>query len=285
MARVMALGFFDGVHLGHGALLTRTRQVALERSAEPAVLSFDAPPVKAVSLILSPQDRADIIRRQYGIQEVLFLHFDEALRHMPWEEFAERLVTDFGAVHLVAGYDFRFGYQGAGTAALLREKCAALGIGCDIVGKVELDGAAVSSTRIRALLTAGDMAGATRLMGHPWFLTDTVHTGLRLGRTMGFPTVNMRLSPGVLVPRHGVYTGTATRLRDGSRWKCLTNIGQRPTVSAGDQVTVESYLQAFQGSLYGEPLRLELTTFLRPERKFGSLEELQAQIALDCAAL
>ena len=127
--RVIALGFFDGVHLGHGALLEETVKTARQIGAAPSVISFDAPPVKAVELINSPHDRADIIRRQYGIDDIIFLHFDDELRTMPWERFVEWLCEDFGAVHLIAGYDFRFGYMGAGNAEKLKEKCASLGIG------------------------------------------------------------------------------------------------------------------------------------------------------------
>lgn len=281
MKRIIALGFFDGVHLGHGALLRRTVELAAEYDAAPSVLSFDAPPVKSVELINSPHDRADIIKRQYGISDMIFLHFDEALRRMPWEEFTDRLVSDFGAVHLVAGYDFRFGYMGAGDAEKLRERCALLGVGCDIVGRVELEGGVVSSTRIRALLKNGEIEAANRLLGHPFFLTDTVHNGFRLGRTMGFPTVNMRFESGVMAPKYGVYAGKAYILTTGEVYGCVTNIGVRPTVGGTDAVSVESYLKGFSGNLYGERLRVELSSFIRPETKFASVDELREQIKRD----
>lgn len=282
--RVIALGFFDGAHIGHGALFTKTTELAAETGATASVMSFDAPPVKAVALINSPHDRADIIRRQYGIEDIIFLHFDDTLRTMPWETFIEWLRDDFGAVHLVAGYDFRFGYRGEGSAALLRLKCAELGLGCTVVGKVEVDGTPVSSTGIRALLEAGDIEGANRLLGHPYFVSDTVRSGYRVGHKLDAPTINMRFEPGVLVPRRGVYVTKAYLPDSGEGYGAVTNIGVRPSVGGTDDVTVESHLLGFDGNLYGKRVRVDFLRFLRPEIKFDTLDGLKAQIAADGAA-
>ena len=159
---VIALGFFDGVHRGHGALLQKTVQRAGELGAIPAVFTFDRPPKEVVTgrpmpLINSPEDRADLARRIYGIQQVILAPFDEAMMTMPWQDFiTELLVKRHGAVHLVAGHDYHFGYKNQGDPRLLQEKCRELGIGCDIIPKVELEGVTVSSTYIRTLV---DMAG------------------------------------------------------------------------------------------------------------------------------
>ena len=156
--RVIALGFFDGVHLGHGALLRRTVEEAQRRGCVPAVFTFDRPPKEVVTgvpcpLINSPDDRRELVRRLYGIQEVILAPFDQEMMTTSWEDFVVKLLVGrYHAVHLVAGHDHRFGHKNQGTPELLMEKCAALGLGCDIIPKVELGGVTVSSTYIRRLL-------------------------------------------------------------------------------------------------------------------------------------
>ncbi len=288
--RVLALGFFDGVHLGHAALLRRTRERAEALGAAPAVLTFDVHPDTLVHgapvpLITSPEDRAELVRRLFGVEEILSLRFDRSLMELPWDRFLEWVQEEFGAIHLVCGHDFTFGWKGEGNPALLRAKCAQLGLGADVIPKVTLDGETVSSTRIRELLLEGELERANRLLGHPHALTDTVRTGYRLGRKLGAPTINMRFGEGVLVPAHGVYAG---RLRiEGEsidRW-AVTNIGVRPTVSDGQQVSVESYILDYSGNLYGKRVRLEFREFLRPERKFEDTDALKEQIARDAQAV
>ena len=199
--KVIALGFFDGVHLGHGALLRRTVEEAKRRGVRSAVFTWAQPPKEVVTgvpvpLINSPEDRADLARRIYGIQQVILAPFDEAMMTMPWQDFiTELLVKRHGAVHLVAGHDYHFGYKNQGDPRLLQEKCRELGIGCDIIPKVELEGVTVSSTYIRTLVEAGDVERAALFLGHRHCLTQTVVHGHRLGRTLGIPTVNLTFPP------------------------------------------------------------------------------------------
>lgn len=180
---VIALGFFDGVHRGHGALLRKAAERAGELNAAPAVFTFDRSPKelvtgKPVLLINSNDDRRDIIRRVYGIQRVIFAPFDREMMTMPWQDFiTELLVKQYGAVHLVAGHDYRFGHKNEGTVERLREKCRELGLGCDIIPKVELEGITVSSTYIRTLLEQGDVERAALFLGHPHCLSQTVRHG------------------------------------------------------------------------------------------------------------
>ena len=288
--RVLALGFFDGVHLGHGALIRKTAERAAELGAVPAVLTFDVHPDtlvrgESVPLITSPEDRAELIRRLFGVEEILSLRFDQSLMRMPWDEFLVWVREEFSAVHLICGHDFSFGWKGEGNPQRLQARCAELGMGSDVIDKVTVDGVTVSSTRIRQLLLEGALREANRLLGHPHALTDTVRTGYRLGRKLGAPTINMAFQPGVLVPAHGVYAG---RLRiegeTADRW-AVTNIGVRPTVSDGERVSVESYILDYEGNLYGRRVHLELLEFLRPERKFADTDALKAQIALDTQAV
>lgn len=283
--RAIALGFFDGVHAGHGELLKMTKRRAEEIGATPSVLSFDVHPDtlvfhREVPLINSAIGREELIRRYYGIDNVVFLHFNEYMMRMPWEKFISSLIEELGIAWIVVGHDFCFGYKGEGTAARLRDYCAQRGIGCDIIPALMIDGRIVSSTYIRELISAGDIETANRFLGHPHTLSDTVRSGYHLGTNLGAPTINMHFPDGVLVPRHGVYA-TKVFLEDGSRYIAVTNIGVRPTVSDSDRVSVESHLLDYSGNLYGRQARVEFYGFLRGEKKFASFEELSEQIHRD----
>ena len=283
--RAIALGFFDGVHIGHGALLRKTKQRAQELGVTPSVLSFDVHPDKLVfgkdiPLINSALSREEIIRRCYGIDDVIFIHFNQHMMHMPWQDFADTIIDELGLAWIVVGHDFCFGYRGEGTAEKLKAYCGERGIGCDIIQAVMLDGRVVSSTYIRTLIADGEMEQAARYLGHPHTLQDTVHSGYHLGTKLGAPTINMDFPDGVIVPRHGVYAARVF-LEDGSSHIAVANIGVRPTVSDGKRVNVESHLLQFTGNLYGRQARVEFYKFLRSEKKFGDYEELSRQIHRD----
>ena len=284
--RVIALGFFDGVHLGHGALLRRAVEAAAARNCTPAVFTFDRPPKEVVSgtpcpLINSPEDRRDLVRRLYGIWDVLMVPFDQEMMTTSWEDFVTQiLVARYHAVHLVAGHDHRFGHRNAGTPELLREKCRTLGIGCDIIPAVSLGGITVSSTYIRRLIELGQIERANAFLGHPHTLTSVVQHGRGLGSSQLFPTANLAVPPHVLTPSHGVYA-TRVFLPDGAVYAAVTNVGTRPTLDNGADVTVEACLLDFQGDLYGQTLRLEFFQHLRDEVRFDSLDALKAQIQRD----
>lgn len=281
--RVIALGFFDGVHLGHGALLGRVAEVARETGAVPAAVTFDTHPenliLKApVPLLSSPADRAGLMRRCYGIRDVIVAHFDDRMMHMHWEDFiTQYLMEELGAVHLVAGHDFHFGYKGEGNPDRLRDKCAQLGLGCDIIPAVVKDHITISSTYIRNLVAQGEIERANVFLGHPHTLSDTVAHGKRLGATLGFPTVNLHFAPGVLIPAHGVYV-TKVYFENGESRPAVTNVGVRPTVDDGNAVTVEGFILDFDGDLYGRQIRMEFYKRLRGERKFPSLEALREEV-------
>ena len=284
--RVIALGFFDGVHLGHGALLRRAAEEAKKRGCESAVFTFDRPPKEVITgipcpLINSPEDRAELVKRLYGIDEMIMVPFDDEMRTTPWDRFVtDILVGRYGAVHLVAGHDHHFGHRNQGSPELLKEKCAELGLGCDIIPAVTLDGVTVSSTHIRKLLEEGDVETARAFLGHPHVLTQTVGHGRQLGRTIGIPTANLVAPPHVLLPRRGVYAAKIT-LPDGRAFGGVTNVGVRPTVNNGQDVTVEPWILDFDGDLYGQAIRVEFFRRLRDERKFESLDALKAQIETD----
>lgn len=284
--KVIALGFFDGVHLGHAALLRRTVEEAARRGVTPAVFTFDRPPKEVLTgtpcpLINSPEDRKDLVRRLFGIREVLMVPFDHEMMTTPWDDFVTNiLVGRYHAVHLVAGHDHHFGHKNEGSPELLMEKCRELGLGCDIIPKVEVGGITVSSTYIRRLVEMGQIERANRFLGHPHVLTGTVRHGRGLGSSRLFPTANLIIPPHVLVPSHGVYVTRAT-LEDGTSYAAVTNVGTRPTVNNGSDITVEACLLDFEGDLYGKTLRVEFFQHLRDEIRFDSLDALKAQIAAD----
>lgn len=283
--RAIALGFFDGVHRGHGELLKKTSQRAEEIGAIPSVLSFDVHPDtlvfnKTVPLINSAIGRQEIIKRCYGIENVVFIHFNRRVMQMYWVDFIDNLIDELNIGWIVVGHDFCFGYKGEGTAARLKNYCEERGIGCDIISALSIDDIIVSSTYIRELIAAGEIERANEFLGHPHTLSDTVHSGYHLGTKMGTPTINMYFPDGVLVPRHGVYA-TRVFLDHGMSYCAVSNVGVRPTVGENNRINVESYLLDYSGNLYGRQVRLEFLSFIRPEEKFESVDELGAQIKRD----
>ena len=281
--RVIALGFFDGVHLGHGALLRAVKEAADRLDARPCAFTFDKSPTavitgQSVPLLSTIEDRVRLMRRHYGIEEVVVAPFD-AMQRMDWEDFVRRyLAEELGVVHVVAGHDFHFGYMGKGNPDRLREKCRELGMGCDIIEKVEQDGITISSTYIRTLVAQGEMERAAQFLGHPHSLTQTVTHGKGIGHSaLGFPTVNLRVPEGVIVPAFGVY---ATRVWfDGQSRAAVTNVGVRPTVQDNDgRVTVEGFILDFDGDLYSHQVRVEFCKRLRGEQKFPTMQALSDEI-------
>ena len=282
--RVIALGFFDGVHNGHAALMRRTYQVAKETGAVPSAFTFDPHPQnvifgKPTPLLTSPEDRADLMRKYYGIEDVIVEPFTVERMKQPWRDFVEQtLVKELGAVHLVCGHDYHFGYKGEGNPNRLRELCGELGIGCDVIEKVEQEGITVSSTYIRTLVAQGEIERANEFLGHPYTLSDHVSHGKKLGTTLGFPTVNLKLKEHVMPPAKGVYA-TKVILENGDVLPAVTNVGTRPTVDDGDQLTIEGFILDFHGDLYGQKIQMEFYKYLREERKFPSFDALKAEIA------
>lgn len=280
----IALGFFDGLHLGHAALIKKTCERAAELSALATVLTFDTHPGKyvtgeAVELLTECDERAEIIRRVFGVENVFFIHFNESVMRMHWRDFLDSLCIELDATHLVVGHDFRFGFKGEGNVALLAQYCGEKGLTYDIISAVKMGDAPISSTRIRQHIKNGEIEAANALLGHPHQLSGTVRYGYKLGRRIGSPTINMYIPENVIAPRFGVY---ATRVFFGEEEHiAVTNIGVRPTVNNGSETSVESYILDYSGNLYGRYVRVEFYKFLRPEQQFDSIELLKEQIAID----
>lgn len=281
--RIFALGFFDGVHIGHQALLKACCAMAKECSCTATALTFDIHPDSLVTgtapvLINTAQDQQRLLE-SYGIREVMRLAFNEQTRTMSWQDYFQ-LLLGFGAGGVVCGDDFRFGYRAEGDVQKLQHACREAKIPCVVVSQQTVDGIRVTSTHIRTLLERGETETAVRFLGHPHILTGKVIRGQHLGRTLGTPTANIRRPKELLELCHGVY---ACRALFKGKWHlAVTNVGCRPTVN-GTDVTIEPWLLDFDGNLYGRKLTLEFHKFLRPEIKFDSLEELQEQIRKDAA--
>ena len=281
--RIYALGFFDGVHLGHQALLKECRNLAEELGCEAAAITFDGHPQSLFSknvpaLISTTYDRR-LMLQSYGIEHICVFPVSQEVMSTSWEAFLELLIKE-GAAGFVCGDDFRFGHRGEGNAEKLRSFCARRGLPCVVVPEQLRDGKRISSSLIRNLIEAGDMESATRYLGHPHFLTGTVMHGQKLGRTLGVPTANLLIPEGVTVPKFGVY---ACRIMiGGTYYAAVANVGIRPTVN-GSGITVEPWILDFEGDLYGKELRLEFYRFLRHEMKFSGLDALKQQIQEDAA--
>ena len=278
MKTIYALGFFDGVHLGHQALLTACKHLAERKGCKAGAVTFTSHPDTLVAgktppLINTMRERGALLIAR-GMTQILQLPFDEKLKNMPWQEFLEDLLQK-GAAGFVCGEDFRFGFRGEGNARLLADFCRARDLPWAVVPERMLDGVRISSTHIRSLLEAGEMEQANRFLGHVHMLSGEVVSGRRLGRTLGIPTANLLIPEGVVEPRHGVYACKA--VVDGKEYLAVTNVGNRPTVG-GHRVTVEPWLLDFEGDLYGKWITLYFHAFLRPEKKFDSLEELKMEI-------
>ncbi len=275
---IFALGFFDGVHLGHQALLSACKALAEQAGCRAGALTFDLPPEALLknstpNMITSAQDRVRLLQH-YGMEQVQILPANKETLSMCHEAFLQQLLS-WKAAGFVCGEDYRFGRGGLGNPQILADFAQKQGLPIKIVPQQQLDEKKISSTRIRKLLEQGDVENANRLLGHPYLLSGTVVAGKQLGRTIGIPTANLILPAELLTPALGVYACKVWV--EGQPYLAVTNIGNRPTVE-GTGVTVEAWILDFEGDLYGKTVTLELHKFLRPEQKFQSLTALQAEI-------
>ena len=282
---IYALGFFDGVHLGHQALLQACRELADKHGCKVGAVTFTSHPDSLVlgqspALLNTTADRAQLLY-SFGVDVVKEIPFDRELMTTHWSDFLSSLVA-IGAAGFVCGDDFRFGSGGLGTPKKLAAYCEKRELPYAIVSEQLMDGERISSTRIRKALEQGDIGNASRLLGHPHVLTGIVIPGKQLGRKLNFPTANLPYPDQLVTPRLGVYVCVATV--DETPYLSLCNIGTRPTVE-GEGVNAEVHLLDFDGDLYGKKLAIGFCAFLRPEKKFASLEELKAQIETDISVV
>lgn len=284
----LAIGFFDGVHLGHQQILRHTLVDAQQQGAIALVLTFDhhpnviVAPDKAPPLVYSLSQKLRALESA-GAENILLIHFDKKFSEQTGELFIRGLARDLGQIHSICvGADFVFGYKRGGNVALLKTLGAELNFQVHGLSAVSLDGQVVSSTRIREAIRAGHVDDASQMLGRPYALSGKVVVGDKLGRQWGFPTANLDVA-GLVLPPYGVYSALAKL--DGKLYRVALNIGVRPTVAEGKQLRVEAHLLDFEGDLYGRELDVEISEKLREERKFASPAELQEQIRRDVAAV
>jgi riboflavin kinase/FMN adenylyltransferase len=283
---IAAVGNFDGVHLGHKAVIGQAQRAAHLAGVPAAVLTFEPhprmlfqPDAQAFRLT-SATLRAEAIAA-LGVNLLFELGFDEAFSHLSAEDFITQVLhRGLGLRHVIIGHDFFFGHRRRGTPEMLQEFGIRLGFGVSVVDAVtEEDGAVYSSSRVRQCLKEGDPRGAATLLGRPWEVEAEVIKGDQRGRTIGFPTANLQLAD-ILHPAHGVYAVRAWDVRGGDWWNGVANFGRRPTVNDRGPL-LEVNLFDVAPDLYGRKLRVQFIDFIRPEMKFSGLDELKAQIARD----
>jgi riboflavin kinase/FMN adenylyltransferase len=281
----IAVGSFDGVHLGHQAILERVVAEARARGVAPAVLTFEPlpreffAPAQAPARLTSLAERLALLARS-GIDIAFVERFDAKFAALPAQDFERRLRERYGARWVMVGHDFRYGSRRAGDVDELREAGSRLGFEVEVLEPVMLGPDRISSTRVREDLWRGDFEGAARLLGRPYAICGRVIHGEKRGRLLGFPTANLRLAR-PKPPVQGIFAvkcfGAATRGLEG-----VASLGINPAVRQGGPATLEAFLFDFSGDLYGRRLSIEFLKKLRDEAHFASLDELAAQIARDC---
>jgi riboflavin kinase/FMN adenylyltransferase len=271
-ARDLAVGEFDGVHIGHREVIRGADTVLTFEPHPRAVVA----PESAPKLLTTLEIKADLVAA-LGVRELVVIPFDGSFAAQTPEAFIEReLLERLGARRVSVGEDFRFGHRARGDAALLRAQSA---FETRVSRMVELDGSVVSSTHIRGLIGAGEVEAAARFLGAPFQMRGTVVHGDKRGRTLGYPTANLVPDPRLVVPDHGVY---ACRARvDGVERLAAVNVGVRPTFQTGRGLLVEAFLLEFDGDLYGQTLALEFIGRLRGEQRFDTVEALIEQMDRD----
>lgn len=279
----VALGNFDGIHLGHRQVIAPV--LDNDGQSRATVVTFSPHPKEFFSgeprSLLTPQEEKVLYLEEIGVEQLVLLPFNRELASLTPQQFVEEiLVNQLQARQVSVGADFCFGYKRTGNAEVLKAIAATFGISVTIVPLLKFHGTRISSSAIREALLSGQLHPANRMLGRSYRLIGQVVTGQQIGRTIGFPTANLQLLADKLVPCHGVYgvrvSGVGTEPILG-----VMNIGNRPTVNGLSQ-TLEVHLLDWSGDLYGQTITVELEEFIRPEQRFASLEDLKAQIHADC---
>ncbi len=279
----VAIGKFDGIHMGHKKLLEYIL-LRKERGLKSAVFTFD---MSAASFFqgmdikdITTISEKRIIFDELGIDYLIEYPLDDKTAHILPEDFiSDILVGMLNMKYVAAGDDLSYGYKGEGYSAFLSEKAGAYGYEVEIIEKVRYEDREISSSFVREVIEKGDMEMASRLLGHPYSFTGSVKPGFKLGRKLGFPTMNLYPDKDKILPPKGVYYSEVSF--EGAHYPGITNIGVRPTVSEGESVSVETYLYDFDRDMYGQNIETGLLAFKRPEMKFGSKEELKKMIDAD----
>jgi len=279
---VVAVGNFDGVHKGHQLVFSHTLEIAATENLYSVALTFSPHPrnffntASPVKLITDDDYKRELIL-SYGIKKVFFQEFDHNFASLDGEDFVLYLINNFSCKAIVCGENFRFGKGALCGTDELREKCEKHGVKLCVVS---VD-SSVNSSAVRSFLEQGNPSAAAELLGRPYSISASVVYGKQLGTKIGFPTMNQKLFDGSVVPKLGVYAGFVEI--DGKPFKCIVNIGFRPTVNSDStDIDVETHIFDFSGDLYGKTVRVYILEFIREERKFKNPSELSKQIKSDC---
>ncbi|MCL2857558.1 MAG: riboflavin biosynthesis protein RibF [Oscillospiraceae bacterium] len=281
----VALGLFDGLHLGHMAVIERMLALSATKRLTPLMFTFtaagDGPATKGNMTGLLSFDMMCSLLERHGVEQVVCPNFEQ-FRHLCPEDFVRKVLGKrLGAAHVVCGEDFRFGKDAAGDMDTLRRLCSGANITAEAVPTVTIDSCPVASRNIRQLVESGDMPTANRLLGRPFTIDFEVIHGRRLGRTLGMPTINQAFPTRFTLPRFGVYLTRV--LLNGNLYSGITNVGVKPTTGDSNPPLAETFIQGFEGDLYGQRVNVEFLRFLRDEQKFGSVNELKSAIIADIA--
>lgn len=282
----VAIGKFDGIHIGHQVLLLHIMEQK-KKGMSAVVFTFN-PPASAFFGKAGEKELTTLAEKrkffeQMGVDVLIEFPLNRETAAIPAEQFVrEILVGQMNTNYIAAGTDLSFGYQGRGNSELLKSMSAEFGYQVELIHKIFYEEREISSTYVREEVEVGHMEVVRALLGHNYSITGTVEEGKKLGRKLGMPTVNLYPPQGKLLPPNGVYYSDT--ICQGKKYHSITNIGKKPTVNHTEQISVESFLYGFTGDLYGEEVVTELLSFRRPEMKFESIEDLKRQMEEDVAA-
>jgi riboflavin kinase / FMN adenylyltransferase len=281
---VIALGGFDGLHIGHRALIDKTISAAKRMNCKSMVFTFKNHPLTVINktyspkLLLNNHDKLNLLK-SYGVDIVNLVNFDTDFMQLSPEAYITSLVKNYNAAGLVVGFNHRFGYKNLGDTDLLKALSKEHGFSLSVVSPVKYRGDVVSSSKIRNLLGEdGDVEKASKMLSRPYFLEGIVIRGKQLGRKIGFPTMNLDYNKDFVLPRGGVYYSLLEH--NNRKYKGITNIGYNPTVE-NDKLSVETHILGFDEDLYDETIKINFIKRIRDEKKFNSLVELSAQLKKD----
>lgn len=279
----IALGSFDGIHLGHLELINHTINLSKQYNSKSMIVTFKKHPLSVINndftpKLLSSNEMKSHILANLGIDILNFVDFNEKFMNMTPENFVEKLYEYFNPKGIIVGFNYRFGYKNLGDTELLQELCNKMNITLHIIKPVVLDNDTVSSSRIRRLISDGKIENANIMLTRPYLLQGDVVKGNQLGRKLKFPTINLDYNKNLLVPRGGVYY-TAVNIKN-KIYKGITNIGYNPTVH-NNKLSIETHLLDFNENVYGEKVKIYFFERIRDEKKFSSLDELATQIGKD----
>jgi len=274
----VALGFFDGLHIGHAEVIRRTVKYARENNLAAVIWTFESMPKH--SILLTDECEKSELAASLGCDYIIFESFEDICTYSGEKFVREILIEKLHTEFAFSGFNFTFGAGGKCGVDDLRRLLRIYGSDSAAVEKVECDGETVSSTLIRRKLELGDVKKAADMLGRPYHICGKVTEGKKLGRDMGFPTANLVLDRPRILPKGGVYISRVTLPNREEKWG-ITNIGTNPTVSGDDSIKIETHILDYRGDLYSESLKIEFMDFIRSEKRFGNLDELISQLADD----